>query len=105
MLRRAREAFSRSRSSSTKRGRSEDYEDRKKKGSTFSLPDLYDYDGNSLALGELKEMKREIDHKARAPEMSFQTSSIPDSRIVKDLDGDLVMMSVHDGIRTTYKID
>ena len=105
MLSIAKRAFSRSRSSSSKRGRDEDYEDGKKKGSAHSLPDLYDYDGHSLALGELREIKRERDHRARAPVIDFQTSSIPESMIVKDFDGDIVMMSIHDGNRTTFKID
>jgi len=87
MLNIAKKAFNRSRSSSSKRGRDENYEDEENKGSAHSLPTLYDYSGHSLGLGELKEIKRERDHRARAPEIDFQTSSIPESRIVKDLTG------------------
>ena len=105
MLNIAKKAFTRSRSSSSKRGREEDDEDEKNKGSAHSLPELYTYDGHSLGLGELREIKRERDHRARAPEIDFQTSSIPESRIVKDFDGDIVMMSFHDGNRTTFKVD
>ena len=95
---------SRSSSRSRPRRRSTGETDRRRHASP-SLSEIYDEKGHSIGMSELRDLQQRIEHRASAPLKGVDPNLLPNSRIDRDTDQEIVFVLIHDGTRIIFKVD